>query len=170
MPDIMKKLSLSSVILVLAISAMAQIPRNGAGHFEYTQSITLDNSPAALLQERAKKFFQLPMLAHWDSTYSADNNGSPAFAGDGYIEIGISPGISRARMKVGLQYIIQPLDNGYQYSIRKLTVRNEDGRVFPLEEKPADMKNKHYDLLVNRTHNYLQRVIGYMKRQMNGLD
>lgn len=167
MPDIMKKQLLFCILLVLGLPVLAQIPRNAAGHFEYTQSIHLDNSPASLLQERAKKFFNLPMLAHWDSTYTVGSNGSIVFTGEGYVEIGISSGMFGSSVKVGLQYLIQPSDNGYQYSIRRLVVRSKDGQIFPLEEKPAPMKNKSYDQLVNRTHRYLQRVIGYMKRQMS---
>ncbi|MBO9634057.1 MAG: hypothetical protein J7578_13155 [Chitinophagaceae bacterium] len=163
----MKKQLLSCVLLVLALPVLAQIPRNAGGHFEYTQAIQLDNSPSILLQERAKKFFNLPMLVHWDSTYSAGSNGGLIYTGEGYVEIGISSGMFGSRVKVGLQYLIQPSDNGYQYSIRRLVVRGEDGQVFPLEEKPPPMKNKYYDQLVNRTHRYLQRVVGYMKRVMS---
>jgi hypothetical protein len=168
MPDIMKKLLLSGILLFMAASLPAQIPRNGDGHFEYTQTITLDNSPSGILRERAKKFFSRPMLVHWDSTYTTSQDDDIARAKDGYIEIGITSGMFGSRVKVGLQYIILPQDNGYQYSIRRLAVRSEKGDVFPLEEKPDKMKHKHYDQLVNRTHRYLQRVIGYMKREMNG--
>lgn len=164
----MKKQLLFSFLLLLAVPMMAQIPRNGGGHFEYAHTITIDNSPASILQQRAKKFFSRPMLVHWDSTYAANMDGRSASAGDGYIEIGITSGMFGSRAKVGLQYVIVPVDNGYQYSIRQLTVRNDNGEVFPLEEKPQQMKHKHYDQLVNRTHRYLQRLIGYMKREMNG--
>jgi hypothetical protein len=164
----MKKLLLSGMLLLIATSLLAQIPRNGDGHFEYTQTINLDNSPSDIIRERAEKFFSRPLLVHWDSTYTASLDNDIASAKGGYIEIGITSGMFGSRVNVGLQYIILPRDNGYQYSIRRLTVRSEKGDVFPLEEKPEKMKHKHYDQLVNRTHRYLQRVIAYMKREMNG--
>lgn len=168
MPDIMKQQLLLGFILLLTAPMLAQIPRNSAGYFEYTQNITVDTSAASVLTERAAKFFSRPMLIHWDSTYTASLNEASANAGDGYVEIGITSGLFGSRVKVGLQYVILPQDNNYQYSIRHLTVRNEKGDVFPLEEKPKEMKYKYYDQLVNRTHRYLQRVIGYMKREMEG--
>lgn len=164
----MKKLLLSGALLLMAAAQQAQIPRNGGGQFEYTQTITVDHSPSNTIEARAKKFFSRPMLVHWDTTYTASQQGHSANTGDGYVEIGITSGMFGSRVKVGLQYIILPQDNGYQYSIRHLTVRSEKGDLFPLEEKPEKMKHKHYDQLVNRTHRYLQRVIGYMKREMNG--
>lgn len=164
----MKKQMLLGLLLLLTAPVLAQIPRNAGGQFEYMHAITLDNSPAAILKERARKFFSRPMLVHWDTTYLAEVDGRSASAGDGFIEIGLTTGMFGSRAKVGLQYVILPHDNGYQYSIRQLTVRNDNGEVFPLEVKPQQMKHKHYDQLVNRTHRYLQRVIGYMKREMNG--
>lgn len=168
MPDIMKKQFLFAMLLACTLPVLAQIPRNATGHFEYTQSISVDNAPIGVLQERCRKFFSRPMLVHWDSTYTSGHEAGTVFAGDGYVEIGISSGMFGSRVKVGLQFVIQPSDNGYQYSIRKLVVRHKDGQLFPLEEKPAPLKPKYYDQLVNRTHRYLQRVIGYMKREMNG--
>lgn len=164
----MKKLLLCCSLLIAALPLLAQIPRNATGHFEYSQLITVDTTPVAILQQRAEKFFTRPLLVHWDSTYSIQYNGSPSRAADGYIEIGLTTGLWGSRARVGLQYAIVPAINGYQYSIGRLVVRSKEGKEYPLEEKPDHMKHKNYDQLVNRTHRYLQRVIGYMKREMNG--
>lgn len=169
MPDIMKKLLLCCILLAAVPPLLAQIPRNATGHYEYSQVITTDSTTVAVLQQRAEKFFSRPMLAHWDSTYSIQYNGASARAADGYIEINLTKGLWGDRAKVGLQYAIIPSGNGYQYSIGRLVVRGKEGKEFPLEEKPAELKHKHYDQLVNRTHRYLQRVIGYMKREMSGV-
>ena len=168
MPDIMKKLFLCWMLLIAALPLLAQIPRNAAGHFEYSQFITSDSASVEILQQRAEKFFSRPMLVHWDSTYSIQYNGASARSADGFIEINLTTGLWGSRAKVGLQYAIIPSGNGYQYSISRMVVRGKEGKEYPLEEKPAVLKHKHYDQLVNRTHRYLQRVIGYMKREMNG--
>jgi len=157
--------------LFMAMPLLSQIPRNAAGQFEYAQSITQDNTPSGTLLQRAQKFFSRPMLVHWDSVYTVEKNGSSAVAGNGYVEIGLSSGLLGSRVRVPLQYIIMPGNNSYQYSIRQMGVKStEKGMQFPLEEKPQGMKSKHYDQLINRTHRYLQRVIGYMKREMNGFE
>lgn len=151
------------------LSVWAQSPRNASGFFEYAQFITQTDAGADSLNLRAKKFFTLPLLVHWDTVYSAELDGKQAQVADGYVDIELPTGMWGSFIRVAMQYVILPSGNGYYYTIRHLKGGGGSGPpVFPLEEKPAEMKGRHYDQLLTRTHKYLQGVIGYMKQEMSG--
>lgn len=155
------------ILLVTYCQAEAQMPRNAAGLFEYTQTIPLENMTDSAMQLKARRFFSQPFLVHWDSVTTGQQPGQPVASGIGYVEIQIISGFSKMVIPVQLQMDLTVSGEGYRYSIGNLkAVKKSTGMAYPLEEKPPIMKYAVYDKLVNRTQRYITSMIAWLKTYM----
>ena len=165
----MKQQLLIILLCGTAVLLRAQSPRNASGLFEYSQFITQEDASTDSLNSRAKKFFTLPFLVHWDTVYATVKDGAQVQVANGYVEIELPTNLWGSFIRVGLQFLIFPSGNGYYYAIRHLKGGGGGGpAVFPLEEKPNELKGRQYEQLLARTHRYITGVIGYMKQEMSG--
>ncbi len=156
--------------LLVALPAVAQIPRNSSGLLEYTHDIQVNASTNAGLKERARTFFNQPFLVHWTSV-SADSVSGTLVTGKGYLDIHIKNHYSSKRaIPVLLQLSIEVRGNSYRYIINHFTVNFKNaGLVFPLEEKPAAVESTTYDRLLKKTHERMGFIIDWLKRHMGNV-
>ncbi|WEK33737.1 MAG: hypothetical protein P0Y53_14695 [Candidatus Pseudobacter hemicellulosilyticus] len=159
--------SIAGCLLLFPVAA--QIPRNAAGHFEYTHSITLPEGQEKGLTERARSFFKLPFLVHWSRVDSIARPSGLLLQASGTIEVRVYHRMKRRVIPVALQVELITEGNHYRYVIHQLEARRQKpGAYFPLELKPETLSDGLYDKLVERTHRYLVLVIGYMRRELEG--
>ncbi|MDF2190260.1 hypothetical protein [Paraflavitalea sp. CAU 1676] len=152
------------ILLIQCSVAVAQLPRNGADQYEYNQQISL-SVPDTLLTQRAKAFFLLPFIVHWDSVAFID----AVHTAKGHIIVRLSHGLSGFNVPVALQMDIAVKPEGYQFVIRQLEADKKDSKyTFPLEQKPAAVQPAVYEQLLQKTHRYMGSVISLLKRHMGG--
>lgn len=155
---------LTFILLIHCSIAGAQIPRNSLDHYEYNQQISL-NAPDTLLSKRAKAFFLLPFIVHWDSVAFAD----AVHTAKGHIIVRLSHGLSGFSVPVTLQMEIAVKPEGYRYVISQLGADKKDSKyTFPLEQKPDAVQPAVYEQLLQKTHRYMGSVISLLKRHMGG--
>jgi hypothetical protein len=156
------------VLAILVVEAKAQIPRDKAGLFEYSGEVSGGNTPK--MAERARKFFNQPFLVHWDSVAHTGQGNSTCFTGTGYITVRAKqhsialPG----EVPVSLQFSIEVKNGHYHYTVNRFKVEKQSLITFPLEEKPDSINSIVYDQLLQKTHQRVSYVIGYLKRYMEG--
>lgn len=160
------------LLLLTAIGAGAQIPRNQSGLFEYSHKITVDDAAAAkLLEEKAARFFNQPFLVHWDSVYRQEGPGNLVMKARGWVDV-------RAKLRqvaaprnipVSLEFTLEVEDGGYRYTWNHFEVdRLQEDINFEFEKKPDYIKQLTYDQLLNKTYERISFVTGYLKRYMKG--
>ena len=158
--------SLFTILLLCALSAQAQPPRNDLDKYEYTQKLTVNASDSAL-RHRAREFFKIPFIIHWDSVAFVEG----VHTGQGYIKIRVHHWLSAFTVPVRLKWEISVLPNGYRYSIRHLEANRQGTKyVFPLEHRPEDVNVVIYENLMDKSHQYLSSAISYLKRYMAGAE
>jgi hypothetical protein len=152
------------LLLVFSFPAQAQPPRNDLDQFEYTQQLTV-NDGDSILSRRARDFFKLPFIVHWDSVAFVD----AVHSGQGNIKIRIHHWLDGFTVPVNLKIEITVLPNGYRYSFRHLEASRKGTKyVFPLEQKPENVNGVIYEQLMQKTHQYISSAISYLKRYMSG--
>lgn len=157
------------IAVFLAITTIAQIPRNGSGQFEYSHAVTTNIGSPQELKTKARQFFNQPFLIHWDSVKISETSDGRLVTGVGYINVrakahGLSAG---KNIPVSLQLAIEITDKGYNYTFNNFAVTKSTAKIhFPLEEKPEEVKSMTYDQMLRNTHERISFVIGWMKRYM----
>lgn len=160
------------LLLLTGLGAVAQIPRNQSGLFEYSHKITVDDVAAAkLLEKKAAGFFNQPFLVHWDSISREESSDKLVMKGKGYVEV-------RAKLRhvaaprnipVSLEFTLEVVDGSYSYTWNHFEVdRLPEGINFEFEKKPDSLKQITYDQLLQKTHQRISYVTGYLKRYMKG--
>jgi hypothetical protein len=149
------------LLLLNAIGASAQIPRNQSGLFEYSHKVTVDDAATAkLLELKAAQFFNQPFLVHWDSIYRDKSENSLIIKGRGYVDVRAKlRSVATSRIiPVSLEFTLEIDESGYRYT----------GMNFEFEKKPESVKQITYDQVLNRTYKRISYVTGYLKRFMSG--
>lgn len=156
-------------LLFPALGAVAQIPRNADGQFEYAHHIQVESAKVVALPGKVREFFKQPFMVHWDTVSHTDQENGQRTTGRGFIEIRVKNWSAASAIPVTLQFDLITSNNGYQYVIHQFTGRKPGtAESFPLEEKPPGVKATAYDLLLNKTHRYVSTVISLMKRDLGG--
>jgi len=160
------------LLLLNAIGAIAQIPRNQSGLFEYSHKVTVDDAATAkLLELKAAQFFNQPFLVHWDSIYRDKSENSLIIKGRGYVDVRAKlRSVATSRIiPVSLEFTLEIDESGYRYTWKNFEVDwAENGMNFEFEKKPESVKQITYDQVLNRTYKRISYVTGYLKRFMSG--
>jgi hypothetical protein len=156
------------ILLLIVVQAQAQIPRNSAGLFEYSQHVTVTPASRSLMKERIRTFFNQPFLIHWDSVAPAERNGSDFMTGNGYVNVRAKHhGVAIPKIiAVSVRLTIELKDSGYHYTVNHFAVNKNFH--FTLEQKPAAINSVLYDQILMKTHKRISFVIGWLKRYMEG--
>jgi hypothetical protein len=160
------------LLLLTAIGASAQMPRNQSGLFEYSHKVTVDDAALAkLLEDKAARFFNQPFLVHWDTIYRHPGTDNLVMKAKGWVDV-------RAKLRnvaaprnipVSLEFTLEVEEKGYKYTWNHFEVdRLEEGIRFEFEKKPDSLKQITYDQLLQKTHERISYVTGYLKRFMKG--
>lgn len=158
------------VWLIVLAPAYGQMPRNTAGRFEYSHTITLSAGQGNDLQTRARSFFRLPFLVHWDSVEATPLQTGLLIKGKGTIDVRVYHRMKRRVIPIALDFDVLTEGNSYQYTIHHFEARRRrSDPLFPLEE-PGELSPGLYDKMIDRTHRYMTVVIGYLKRELSGDD
>jgi len=154
------------LLLIIVEQASAQIPRNNAGVFEYTNDISTENVSYSILKERARTFFNQPFLVHWTSIEDAHTGNE--FTGSGYLDIHVKNHYAAKRaIPVLLRLSIEIKEGGFRYTVTQLKLSEKNTvTTFPLEERPEPVESGTYDRLLKKTHERISFVIGWLKKYM----